>query len=382
MVDCTLVVNENKNNEENGKWLFRFAYNEYLKKILDKLDEEKAKNFESTNVICQSRSYLKSLNVKNNKFVTNDDFADDFVCLMSIENIKDNKTNKENIGIKRLLVNIDDLVDHDNFMKLMDFTDVVFLQPYEPLTSLNLTDKKSLTLKKTFKSVKSDNKIKIKDMPQDVAFEKVDINGKQETLLKEYGVKFPEQIELLTTMLLTKTKRLNVHKEYFMFLPDFCAYTFNPNVCTKDNNTKILKKTYDLLYNMVQTYCHDEYMRKITPIFPYNDTRDKDLIKEWLPILKDYVGNHKNFDECQLSMFKNAWKAILKVSTDGIYDFISEFVTKKHYDEFTQFLGKIDDFVPIMDDLEVYMESADKVIKQIWLKLRKLMIRDWTWKNA
>lgn len=125
----------------------------------------------------------------------------------------------------------------------------------------------------------------------------------------------------------------------------------------------------------MQSFCKYEYIRDNTPLFPFEDVRDVDFVSVWLLVLRYYTENYKNIDDVQNTAYKSTWNALTKFLTRNFKDIVYE--VKKNdkneqYANFFELLKEIDAFTPVMNDLEVFMESADKVIKDTKTDLVKI----------
>lgn len=187
---------------------------------------EKHEEIENTNVVLAHTPFTTLLDVKNTKFVANEHFVGSFLMTMRKENTQIEKDKSTEIKITTENISLKKRYDILKLKNALDLNDAIFMHSKQ-LFLHDLTSTEPIFMKKEFKSFRPDNKFKIKSVPRCVSFENVDVNQKEELLLKKYGEKLSEQIQIVTAFV-NKISHKDMGKEYFEILRKLCVYSFDP----------------------------------------------------------------------------------------------------------------------------------------------------------
>lgn len=295
------------------------------------------------------------MDVKNNRFEGKEEqITNNFYFIQRSEMIDQTKNNKTVTAQPTARYQVENTNEFERLKKSIVLDDVLFIHTDNPLTHLSSKNKEMISTQR-FISLKSNNQIKIKKVPENVTFEEINSNDENNKLLKNHGKHVINSLKIVHTALENQVKE---KEEYFDILRKLCENSFDPSICDRSAPIKHLKDTFNVIYSLFQSLYKGNFVNKRNEtLFPVIDLMNLNFIEECLETLNYYLSNSEKFSENQRKMYEKAWFMIKNVlETHNKFDPITENGGNLKWQEFTR---KINEFNNIKNNQTLQKLKSD-----------------------
>lgn len=367
MIDCEIVYNFSSSNNNMTQMGYKQNSTEVYKvSLLKNSSNIQNINFAHGHLLFMDKLHPMIMDVKNDKFKQTKIPVIDTFKTLRIQN-------RNNLSYTNFYTFISD-ADKEKMQSNIT-GDAVFICSVAAFNNLDSFKKVSATYVHNFKSFKRNNKIKIKEVPENVSFEEIEFPNEHSELLEKYEEQLPKAIEILNAAINTT---IDVDKkEYAEILKSLCLYAFDPTVCENDETIKHLKILFDLIYSLFQALHKDQFDKGSKPLFPAIDVSDEKYIDGCLLVFNYYLSFFDKLNVEQRHQYKNACVTIDRILTT--HDELKTIITDESNLKCAEFKRKINDiklFDPIKDAQDLLNEMNELEKDMDAARIKKLITKE------